>query len=367
MKTDKIGFIGLGLIGGSIAKAIKKFYPSTNMIAIASSDETCKLAYDDAVISNDKNIPLDEFCDCDIIFLCSPVQVNVEYMSKLKNIISKDCIITDVGSVKGDISKAAKELNLTSRFIGGHPMTGAEKTGFANAKESLLENAYYILTAEDDLDRKKLDEFDTFIKSLGAITLKMKPSDHDYATAAISHLPHVVSATLVNLVKNSDDNAGTCKTIAAGGFKDITRISSSSPIMWQHICLTNKDEIIKLIDAYANELSNFREAIAASDEKQIIDLFSSAKDYRDSLTIPVANPAWSIFELYLYVEDKPGTILAALTLLFIANISIKNLDIIHNREFEPGVLRIEFYHEPELLKAYEIYQRNEYDVKLRKE
>ena len=367
MKRDKIGFVGLGLIGGSIAKAIKNKYPETRMIAVASKDATCKQACDAGVIENDRNVDLSEFSDCDIIFLCSPVQVNVDYMEKLVKVIGTDCILTDVGSVKGDISKAASRLGIADQFIGGHPMTGAEKTGFENAREALLENAYYILTAEDDFDKTVLDEFSDFISSLGPVTLKMKPEDHDHATAAISHLPHVVSASLVNLVKNTDDEFGTCKTIAAGGFKDITRISSSSPVMWQHICLTNKDEILKLLDAYTEELSKFREVIASSDDRGIMDLFTSAKDYRDSLSIPVSHPAIRVHELYLYVEDKPGTILAALTLLFIADISIKNLDIIHNREFEPGVLRIEFYHEPELLKAYEIYQRNEYDVKLRKE
>ncbi len=118
---------------------------------------------------------------------------------------------------------------------------------------------------------------------------------------------------------------------------------------------------------YMSELKNFRDAIDTADDTKIKDLFQSAKDYRDSLTIPVAKPGVNIYELYLYVEDKPGTVLAALTLLFIADISIKNIDIIHNREFEPGVLRIEFYHEDALNKALDIYERNYYDVKIRKE
>lgn len=365
MKTQKIGFIGLGLIGGSIAKSIKKFYPSTIMIAQASRKSTVEAAYADGLIINNDLLDINEFSDCDIIFLCSPVGVNVDYMTKLKDIINPNTLLTDVGSVKGDISCAAHSLGLQNQFIGGHPMAGAEMIGYEFSSDSLLTNAYYILTYEESLNKDLLNDFSDFISSLGCITMSMSPSDHDYATAAISHLPHVIAASLVNLVKNADNDDHVCKTIAAGGFKDITRISSSSPVMWQHICLTNKDEILHLMNMYETELADFRHAIETSDEESIISLFESAKNYRDSLTRPKVHKL--VHELYTELEDKQGTIVACLSLLSTAQLSIKNIDIVHNRETEPGVFRIEFYDSESLRKASIILKNNGYPVTYRKE
>ena len=135
MDFQKIGFVGLGLIGGSLAKSIKDKYPHTEMIAMASRESTLALAYEDGIIRNNGFIPLSDFSDCDMIFLCSPVKINVEYLQKLKPMLSSDCIISDVGSVKGDISKAVADLQLGSQFIGGHPMAGSESTGYSNANK----------------------------------------------------------------------------------------------------------------------------------------------------------------------------------------------------------------------------------------
>ena len=133
-------------------------------------------------------------------------------------------------------------------FIGGHPMTGSEKSGYANATSYLLENAYYILTPSRQMSSELVQDFKEFIHSLGAIPLLLGFEEHDYVTAAISHLPHILAATLVNLVKKLDTPEETMKTIAAGGFRDITRIASSSPVMWQEVCLANQKQILQLLD-----------------------------------------------------------------------------------------------------------------------
>ena len=364
MKTKTIGFVGLGLIGGSIAKAILKIYPNTRILATASRESTIEAAFEERLIDNNGLLKLHQFGQCDVIFLCSPVKVNCDYLRKLKDIVKPDCIITDVGSVKGDITSVARELGITNQFIGGHPMTGSEMTGLEYSSAALLENAYYILTADSDMKRETLNEFTSYIKSLGAIPIQLTPEEHDEATATISHLPHVIAAALVNLVNDNDDERKICKTIAAGGFKDITRIASGSPTMWQHIFLSNKNAILKLIGDFKNELNEFENAIAQSNPDEIISLWTKAKDYRDSLTIPEKGQT-RFFELYCDIDDKPGTLVGVLQLLANADISVKNIDIIHNREYEPGVLRIEFYSQDSLDKAKTVLTHNNYYVRQR--
>lgn len=343
MLYPKIGFIGLGLIGGSIAKIIKEKYPETEMIAIASRESTIQAAYADGIITNDAMLLLEAFSDCDILFLCGPVKVNVDYLTRLADLLPAHCIITDVGSVKGDITKAVADLGLTSRFIGGHPMAGSEAIGYDHSSPYLLENAYYILTVTDDFDKDRLADFSAFIASLGALTLIMSPEKHDFATACISHLPHVIAASLVNFVAENDFADETMKTIAAGGFRDITRIASSSPVMWQHICATNKDEILRAAALYQKSLQDFITSISDQKEDDVIKLFSSAKDYRDDLPLKKQGVLPSSYEFYLDLADEAGAIATIATTLAANGISIKNIGIVHNREFEKGVLRIELY------------------------
>lgn len=351
MKKDSIGFIGLGLIGGSIAKNIKKHYPDTHIIALASHESTTEEAYKAGVIDNQTSLDLAEYAKCDILFLCAPVGINISYLSKLKPLLSDSTLITDVGSVKCDIQNAIQKLGLDAQFIGGHPMAGAETIGFSNASTTLLENAYYILTSTDAISKDTYTDFTSYIASLGTIPIAMTPEEHDFATATISHLPHVISASLVNLVCRRDDDREILKTIAAGGFRDITRISSSSPVMWQHICTANKDKILTLIDAYTQELSSFRNIIAHGDSEKIQQCFADAKEYRDSLPMRNNGALPSVFEFYLDLDDKVGGIATIAQILASKELSIKNIGIIHNREFQNGVLHIEMYDAESMEKA----------------
>ena len=149
-------------------------------------------------------------------------------------------------------------------------MAGSEKTGYEHSTDHLIENAWYILTPGQGIPEERVEAFSRFITSIHALPIRMSCEDHDYATAAISHVPHVASAALVNTVRELDDSREYMRTIAAGGFKDITRISSSSPQMWQEICLA------------IDYLCGFRDAIMAKDEKKLLDYFSECKEYRDS-------------------------------------------------------------------------------------
>lgn len=362
MAFQKVGFIGLGLIGGSIAKKMKQIYPNVKIYATARREETITEAHNLGIIENDSKLDLSFFCDFDYIFLCAPVQKNLFYLNELKDIISDTCMITDVGSTKSDIHKKVEELQLEKNFIGGHPMTGSEKTGIQNADELLLENAYYIITPTKQTKKEVVDEFYQFVQNLGSIPMILDYETHDYATASISHLPHMIAYTLVNLVKDCDTKEETLKTIAAGGFKDITRIASSSPIMWQNICMSNKEQLLKLMDAYSLQFEKLRTAIENEDEDFLLNHFQEAKDYRDSITVSNIKSPNKLYELFLDLKDETGGIASIATILADHSISIKNIGIINNREFEDGVLRIELSDQNAYDQANDILNQNGYII-----
>jgi len=280
----------------------------------------------------------------------------------LRNVIRPDAIITDVGSVKTAIHKMVSSLDMEAQFIGGHPMTGSEKSGYQNSNDHLLENAYYILTPGNGVPEETIRVFSGFIDSLGAISLVISESEHDHIVAAVSHLPHLIAAGLVNVVKEADSEDEKMKMIAAGGFKDITRIASSSPVMWQQICQLNSAPIEKMLDAYISYLTSIRNMVHAHDSRGIFQLFESSRDYRDSIPNTSAGPIKKSYAIYCDIIDEAGGIAIIATILASKNINIKNMGIINNRTFEEGVLRIEFYQEDACKKAAELLRKYRYTV-----
>lgn len=180
MKT--IGFIGLGLIGGSIARTIRKFHPDYRLLAFDKDRSALAEAVSLNVINGICDIDDEQLHNCDYLFLCAPVEFNVEYMEKIKDSLGKNCILTDVGSVKSVIHEKVTELGLEGRFIGGHPMAGSERSGFSNSSDHLLENAYYIITPGGEVALEKISDFTELISSLGAIPLVITAEEHDFIT-----------------------------------------------------------------------------------------------------------------------------------------------------------------------------------------
>lgn len=358
----KIGFIGLGLIGGSIAKAVRHFYPDAEIIACSRTRKTVEQAMEDGVVNRIPDKINEDFSDCDYIFLCAPVSSNAEYLEQLKPIIDPSCIITDVGSTKSDIHARVTELGMEANFIGGHPMAGSEKTGYANSKRILIENAYYVITPTRSVSEDAVIRYRDFTASLKALPLVLDYRTHDYVTAGISHLPHIIASALVNLVRDSDTEDGIMKMVAAGGFKDITRIASSSPEMWEQICMTNRKNISSILNAYIGSLTAIKRQLDTAEEGAIYHLFETSRDYRNSLPKKGSGPIQRIFEIYCDMVDEAGGIATLATILASNQINLKNIGIVHSREFIDAVLRIEFYDEPSMNKAADILRKYRYVV-----
>ena len=358
----KIGFTGLGLIGGSIAKTIRRVHPDATILAYNRTQEVLNQAQREGIVDEAAWDITNAFGDCDYIFLCVPVVTMKKYLKELKPFLGFNTILTDVGSTKGDIHAAVTEMGLSDCFIGGHPMAGSEKTGYANATDRMIENAWYILTPGGNVPIEKVSAFTEFIRSLGAMPLILTSDEHDYITAAISHVPHVVSASLVNMVHSLDGREEYMRTIAAGGFKDITRISSSSPQMWQEICLANSDNICEVLESFIRKLTDFRFAIRNGNKEKLMQYFSEAKSYRDSFAEEVSGPIDMLYRIYLDIKDETGAVARIATELAGEKISIRNIGIVHNRVFEQGVLRIDFYDGETMKKGAELLKSRSYTV-----
>ena len=359
---DKVGFIGLGLIGGSIAKAIRQYHPTYEIVAFDKNKETLALATQESVIDVAATTIDDNFRNCSYIFLCAPVSYNTAYLKQVAKYLEKECILTDVGSVKTNIHNEVAALGLGSHFIGGHPMAGSEKSGYPNSKAMLIENAYFVLTPCAETKQENLDRYAAFVQQLGAIPVILEAHQHDYITGTISHLPHIIAASLVNFVRDNDTKEELMKNLAAGGFKDITRIASSSPTMWQHICVKNKENISQILANYIETLQQAKALVDQGDEQGLYQLFDTSRNYRNSLPSTSAGPIKKTFAVYCDIIDEAGGIATIATILASNNLNIKNIGIVHNREFEEGVLRIEFYDENSSNKAALLLQKYRYIV-----
>ena len=357
-----IGFIGLGLIGGSIAKTIRRIHPDSIIYGFDTNTDSLKAAKEDGTLNQYFETLDSTFSSCDIIFLCAPVSNNIEYLKELKDIVSENCLLTDVGSVKEPIQTAIKELDMETNFIGGHPMVGSEKSGYAYANDHLLENAYYFLTPSERTLFQLTTKFSSFIQGLGALAVSLKPEEHDFITAGVSHLPHIIASTLVNLVRELDNDAEYMKTIAAGGFRDITRIASSSPVMWEQICLENHENISHVLDEYIKMLIQARCSVDNLEAETLYDMFANSRDYRDSIDTTSSGLINKTYVLYIDIVDEAGGIATIATILAMEGISIKNIGIIHNREFEQGVLKIEFYEEDAMKRGTALLKKRNYIV-----
>ena len=362
MNDEAIAFIGLGLIGGSIARRIKREAPDTKIMAYMRTRSRLDKAREDGIV----DVILDgigkELSECDFIFLCTPVEYNAEYLSKIQPFLKPGAIVTDVGSTKTDIHEAVIRLGMESWFVGGHPMAGSEKTGYENSTDHLLENAYYIITPTAQTTKEQTNRLVHIAEIIGSIPIVLDYHEHDFVTAAISHLPHIVASSLVNLVKDSDNQQGLMKRLAAGGFKDITRIASSSPEMWEQICMTNHKNLSLILERYIDSLNLILGELNKKNGSYINQLFETSRDYRNSFSEKATGPIAPEYSFTVDMADEVGAISTLSVILAAKGISIRNIGINHNREHGEGTLRIAFYDKETMDQAWKQLERYHYEL-----
>lgn len=353
-----IGIIGLGLIGGSIAKALKE-KTEINIVATNRSEQSLVDALNDGVIDSYSKNDLSIFSDCDVVFICTSVDKIPYYVREIIPYIKKDCIITDVGSTKNTISNKMKEFD-NINFIGGHPMAGSEKTGYKSAKSHLLENAYYILTPAANVSAEKVELIKDLVKTIGAIPIVLDPNLHDYTVAAVSHVPHIIASAIVNTVKELDDVDCNMHRLAAGGFKDITRIASSSPEVWDSICQDNKDKILDILKSFRQNIEAVENMLLSGES--LYKFFETAREYRNSFASKTVSGPGIEYSINVDMKDRPGEIGVIATILSSQHINIKNINIINSRDYTEGALSIVFGSQNDKDKAIAILEFMNYTV-----
>ncbi len=361
-KMQRFLFLGLGLIGGSIARGLRAARPDVYISAWVRHADKIRPAVEDGTINSLAESLTSDVAEADVILLCAPTGSNIENLRIIAPLLRPDTLVTDVGSVKGDIQKAAEELGIAAQFLGGHPMTGRETSGYAAADARILENTYYLLTPSARTRPEYTEKYTELVLELKAIPMLSDPAGHDYATAAISHVPHLIAAQLVRTVKEEDNEEEFMRTIAAGGFKDITRIASSDPAMWESICRSNTDNIRTLLSKYMEGLSRISHTLEEGDFGKISELFKESGAYRSGMNDRRSSAIPNDYRLYVDVPDETGIIASVATLLAHAGINIKNIGITHNREQAEGALYIAFYEKGDMQSAIPILKDNSYRV-----
>lgn len=344
MTSRKVFVIGLGLIGGSIALTIKKEHVNTIVYGFDIKDDQLKMAKSLGVIDELVETIEEGVVNADLIVLATPVTKTEELIGQIAQYqLKPSAIITDVGSTKEIIvekAKALKEKEVT--FIGGHPMAGSHKTGVEAARAHLFENAFYILTPSSETNMNKVIQLQNWLKGTKAKFLEMSPKQHDELVGVISHFPHIIAASLVHQVVKIEKEQPILSNLAAGGFRDITRIASASPIMWRDILIHNKDTLLKLLTRWQEEMDYVKDMIEKAENNSIYEYFQSAKTFRDELPIKQKGAIPSFYDLYVDVPDHPGVISDVTGILAREEISITNIRILETREDIMGVLRLSF-------------------------
>ena len=362
MKDTTFGFIGLGLIGGSIAKGIKRACPEARIMAYMRTRAKLEQAKADGIVDVILDGIGESLKECDIIFLCTPVEYNAQYLAQIRPFLKPGALISDVGSTKEDIHRVVTELDMEDIFVGGHPMAGSEKTGYENSTDHLLENAYYIVTPTAKTTQEDTDRLVAVAKAIGSIPIVLDYHEHDRIVAAISHLPHLIASSLVNLVKDSDNKSELMKRLAAGGFKDITRIASSSPEMWEQICMTNTGNIIDMMERYITSLNQILHSLKERQGEDIYELFDTSRAYRNSISENRKGSVTPEYSFTVDIVDEPGAISTLSCILSARGISICNIGINHNREQGEGALKIVFYDADAMEQAWAQLKKYNYEL-----
>ncbi|CAH1197182.1 hypothetical protein PAECIP111891_01101 [Paenibacillus allorhizoplanae] len=351
----KIAIFGVGLIGGSLALCYKG-KPDFTVVGHSPNPNSVEKLLKRNVVDHATTDMAAAVDGADYIFLCVPVGNLEEYVQKLMKLpLKQGCIITDVGSTKASITEsAAAHLKEGYYFIGGHPMAGSERHGVEAASSHLYENAFYVLTPAEGTPQAEVDRLTNLLSHTKAQIVQVDAREHDDIVGAISHLPHIIAVALVNQVRSYNESNPLYQNLAAGGFRDITRIASSEPTIWRDILVNNREVLLKLLKDWNDEISRFVQLIEQSDGEGIAEQFRIAGEFRSKLPERRKGVLTSLFDIYVDVPDHPGIIGSITSLLGNARINLSNIQIIESREDVPGILRLSFRNQEEADRASEL-------------
>ncbi len=362
---NKAVILGVGLMGGSLGMALKNRRLVGEVTGFfrerAKIEEALHLG---AVDTGTTSLP-QALQGADLVIVGTPVGVIPKILEEMKSYLEPGCIVTDLGSTKEEVTARAEEiLPPEVFFVGGHPMTGSEEWGVKGANPYLLENAIYVLTATPQTDSRAVQALKMMVEEVGSQNLIMDPQEHDLLVAAVSHLPHLSAVTLVNTISETGADLDKALFLAAGGFKDTTRIAMGNPLMWRDICLSNREMILKCLKIFKKQIEKMEKHIEYRQEEGIERELEKARDLRKNIPERVKGLLPGIYDLVVLVGDVPGVIGKIATIFGNAGINIKDIEILKSRE-EGGSIRFSFSTLEDRNRAHKLLDKEKFQVTLR--
>lgn len=364
----KITVIGLGLIGGSLALSLKNTGEDFIITGYDIEGEAMNIAKYRNIIDVVAVDYKEAVTDADLIIIATPISKIIEVVEHIKDYLKKGAIITDVGSAKEKIVKRVSEiLPEEVFFIGGHPMAGSENEGVLSATPELFRNTFYILTPTDTTITEPLVTLHSLFTKIGAKVISINPKEHDENVALISHLPHILSTNLVDMIDDKQKKMKNLFKLCAGGFRDMTRIAAANIKMWLDISLENKDELIKSIDDYIKYLIKFKSNLKKENSESIKKHYIKAQKARINLPKYIEKDISKLYELRIAIPDRAG-VLSEITLAISSHgINIEDISIFHSTEFsDGGILKVLIQGEDASKITKEAIEKAGYEVSVKK-
>lgn len=351
MSFNKVTIIGVGLIGGSLGMSLCRRNLARQVIGVDFDGAGLTQALQCGAIHRAAASPAEGVKEAQLIILATPVRTSVAVAKEIMPHLAPGTVITDVGSTKAWVVKEIEKILAPGiSFVGGHPMAGSERAGINGADQYLFENAFYMITPTDKTPRWALHKITAMVQGIGARVIEMSPQEHDMAVAAVSHLPHFLAAVLVNTL-SAMPMGEKYLPLAAGGFRDTTRIAAGNPLMWRDIFLSNQDMVLRAIKEFRSQLDLMESAILKNDGENIILKLQQAREVRQSIPAKTKGYLPALFEITVTVPDRPGVIAEISGWLGKEGINITDIEILRVREGEGGTMRLAFAHQWEQEQA----------------
>lgn len=333
----RIAVVGFGLVGASFAAAVRAAYPDTRVLAVDIDERTLAEAVErgwatDGALPDDPAFERFVGDGCDLVVLATPVGAAERYFEDLARWDYRG-IVTDTASTKARITALAERvLPHPENFVPGHPMAGSEVNGIEGARPDLFKGAHWILCPDADTPAEHFPRLHELVTSIGARVIALPREDHDEAVAVVSHVPHIMASSLVQLASRHADDQQALMRLAAGGFKDSTRIAAGSPELWCGIAFDNKDALSDGLDEIRGIIGVFADALASDDRAALTALLADAAAARRALPVAWVPSTERLLEVRIPMEDRPGVVAEVTTVTSSVGCNIQSIEIDHVTE-----------------------------------
>lgn len=356
--------LGLGLVGGSLGLAARRHGLVDRVVGYDQDPQAAKRASERGAVTDLSSTPEAAVGGADLVVIATPVGAIAEVFRRIAPGLSPGAVVTDVGSTKSALVAGIASSGVPEgvHFIGGHPMAGSEREGVDAASGDLFDGCLWILTPTESTPPEAYGRLMRFLSALGTRVISLDPERHDAALALTSHLPQLLSSTLMGFAADVAADGDGLPLLAAGGFRDMTRIAGSSPDLWVDIVRQNRDALAGLLRRFLQALGDAADSLESGDWEALRYLLADARQARRTLPGKPGLSAGELLEMLIPVPDRPGVLAEVTTTLTTAGVNIEDLDIVHSAEGGRGVIRIAVNGTGTALRAAEALQAKGYQT-----